>query len=134
MRKVVLIIAALMMLSACGGGQQQPSGADAAVAEPTEMTAQPSSCSLTGTIGEDVASMVLERDGNEVTGVVTRCDVCLPIDIEGSWRGSVIRAEGMSLAGSHIRYELTVEGNAVEGTEILSAEGAVEEQEVRMTM
>ena len=134
MRKTILIVSALIMLSACGGRQTQTENTDAAANEPTEATVQQQSCSLTGTIGEDKASMVLERNGNEVTGTVTRCDVCVPIDVKGTWQGDNITVEGVSMAGSHIKYELTVTGNVVQGTETLAAEGEVEEQDVTMTM
>ena len=134
MRKAILIVSALIMLSACGGRQTQTENTDTAVAEPTEATIQQQSCSLSGTIGEDNASMVLERNGSEVTGSVTRCDVCVPIDVEGTWQGDNINVEGVSMAGSHIKYELTVTGNAVQGVETLAAEGEVEEQDVIMTM
>ena len=141
MRKNILIISALIMLYACGGRQTQTESADATVADSTEMTVQkemdptlPQSYSLTGTIGEDKASIVFEKNGSEVTGVVTRCDYCIPIDVEGTWRGDSITVDGVSQAGSHIKYELTVTGNAVRGAEILSAEGEVEKQNVSMTI
>ena len=136
MKKIAhtLIITALIMLSACGGRQTQTEGADAAAVDAKEVTSQQQSCSLSGTIGEDKAGIVLERNGNAVTGVVTRCDFCEPFNVEGTWRANSIVVEGFSLAGSHIKYELTVTGNAVQGTEILSAEGEVEEQDVKMTM
>ena len=134
MRKNILIISALIMLSACGGRQTQTENTDTAAIEPAEATVQQQSCSLTGTIGEDKATMSLERNGSDVTGTVTRCDVCVPIDVEGTWQGDRITVEGVSMAGSHIRYELTVTGNAVQGVEILAAEGEVEEQDVTMTM
>lgn len=108
--------------------------ADAAVAEPTEVTAQPQSYNLTGVIGEDKASMVFDRNGSDVTGTVTRCDFCEPFKVEGTWQGDRIKVDGVSLAGSHIKYELTVTGNALQGTEILSDEGEVEEQNVTMTI
>ena len=92
------------------------------------------SYSLTGTIGEDKANMVLDRNGNDVTGVVTRCDYCVPINVKGTWQGENITVEGVSQAGSHIEYKLTVKVNAVQGTEILSAEGEVEKQNVTMTI
>ena len=129
-----MIISALIMLSACSGGQTQTENTDAAAAEPTEVTAQPQSYSLTGVIGEDKASIVFDRNGSDVTGTVTRCDVCVPVDVEGTWQGDRIKVDGVSLAGSHIKYELTVAGNAVQGTEILAAEGEVEEQNVTMTI
>lgn len=129
-----MIISALIMLSACGGRQTQTENTDTAAIEPAEATVQQQSCSLTGTIGEDKATMSLERNGSDVTGTVTRCDVCVPIDVEGTWQGDRITVEGVSMAGSHIRYELTVTGNAVQGVEILAAEGEVEEQDVTMTM
>ena len=129
-----MIIAALIMLSACGGRQTQTLNDDAVVAEPTEVAAQPQSYSLTGVIGEDKASIVFDRNGSDVTGTVTRCDFCEPIKVEGTWQGERITVEGVSLAGSHIKYELTVAGNAVQGTEILAAEGEVEEQNVTMTI
>ena len=132
-----------MMLSACGGRQTQTESAGAAVADSTEvmapketdsMASHPQSYSLTGAIGEDKASMVLDKNGNDVTGVVTRCDYCVPINVEGTWQGDKITVEGVSQAGSHIQYELTVTGNTVQGAEILSAEGEVEKQNVTMTI
>ena len=143
MRKNVLIIFALIMLSACSGRRTQAESADAAVADSTEvmapketdsMASGPQSYSLTGTIGEDKASMELDKNDNDVTGVVTRCDYCLPINVEGTWQGDKITVEGVSQAGSHIEYKLTVTGNAVQGAEILSTEGEVEKQNVRMTI
>ena len=94
----------------------------------------PQSYTLTGTIGEDKASMTFERDGNDVTGVVTRCEYCEPIDVKGTYQGDIITVEGFSQAGSHIKYELTVTSNDVKGAEILSAEGEVERQNVTMTI
>ena len=139
MRKNVLIIFALIMLSACSGRQMQAESADAAVADSAEVMAPEemdsmASYSLTGTIGDDKASMVLDKNGNDVTGVVTRCDYCVPIDVEGTWQGDKITVDGVSQAGSHIEYELTVTGIAVQGAEILSAEGEVEKQNVTMTI
>ena len=127
------------MLSACGGRQKQAESVDAAVADSTEVMAPKetdsmASYSLTGTIGEDKASMVLDKNGNDVTGVVTRCDYCVPINVEGAWQGDNITVDGVSQAGSHIQYELTVKGNAVQGAETLSAEGEVEKQNVTMTI
>ena len=143
MRKIVLIIFALIMLSACRGRQTQAEGAGAAVADSTEvmapeetdlMASHPQNYRLTGTIGEDKASMVLDKNGNDVTGVVTRCDYCVPINVEGTWQGDNITVDGVSQAGSHIEYKLTVAGNKVQGAEILSAEGEVEKQNVTMTI
>ncbi len=143
MRKNVLIISALIMLSACGGRQTQAESADAAVANSTEVVAakemdsmanHPQSYSLTGTIGEDKASMVFDKNGNDVTDVVTRCDYCVPINVKGTWQGDNITVDGVSQAGSHIEYKLTVTGNAVQGAETLSAEGEVEKQNVTMTI
>ena len=139
MRKNVLIIFALIMLSACSGRQTQAESANAAVADSTEVmtpkeTNSMASYSLTGTIGEDKASIVLEKNGNDVTGVVTRCDYCVPIDVKGTWQCDNITVKGVSQAGSHIEYKLTVTGNAVQGAEILSAEGEVERQNVTMTI
>ena len=131
------------MLAACSGRQPQAESADAAVADSTEVMApketdsmanHPQSYSLTGTIGEDKASMVLDKNGNDVKGVVTRCDYCVPINVEGTWRGDNITVDGVSQAGSHIEYKLTVSGNTVKGAEILSAEGEVEKQNVTMTI
>ena len=102
--------------------------------ETDSMTSHPQSYSLTGTIGEDKASMVLDKNGNVVMGVVTRCDYCVPIHVEGTWQGENITVDGVSQAGSHIKYKLTVAGNAVQGAEILSAEGEVEKQNVTMTI
>ena len=132
-----------MVLSACGGSQTHAESAGAAVADSTEvlapketdsMASHPQSYRLTGTIGEDKASMVLDKNGNDVTGVVTRCDYCVPINVEGTWQGDNIAVAGVSQAGSHIEYKLTVTGNAVQGAEILSAEGEVEKQNVTMTI
>jgi hypothetical protein len=143
MRKNVLIVFALMMLSACGGRQTQAESAGAAVADSTEVLAPKEtesmadhhqSCRLTGTIGEDKANMVLDKNGNNVTGVVTRCDYCVPIHVEGTWQGDNITVSGVSQAGSHIEYKLTVTANTVQGAEILSAEGEVEKQNVTMTI
>ena len=78
--------------------------------------------------------MTFERDGNDVTGVVTRCEYCEPIDVKGTYQGDIITVEGFSQAGSHIKYELTVTSNDVKGAEILSAEGEVERQNVTMTI
>lgn len=138
-----MIIFALIMLTACRGRQKQAESADAVVADSTEVMApketdltasHPQSYSLTGTIGEEKASMLLDKNGNNVTGVVTRCDYCVPINVEGTWQGENITVDGVSQAGSHIKYKLTVAGNAVQGAEILSAEGEVEKQNVAMTI
>ena len=143
MRKNVLIIFALIMLTACRGRQTQAESAGAAVADSTEvmapeetdlMASHPQNYRLTGTIGEDKASMVLDRNGNDVTGVVTRCDYCVPIHVKGTWQEDNITVAGASQAGSHIEYELTVTGKAVQGVETLSAEGEVEKQNVTMTI
>ena len=131
------------MLSACHNRQTQAESAGAAIADSTEvmapeetdsMASHPQNYRLTGTIGEDKASMVLDKNGNDVTGVVTRCDYCIPINVEGTWQGDNITVDGVSQAGSHIEYRLTVAGNAVQGAEILSAEGEVEKQNVTMTI
>ena len=143
MRKSILIVFALIMLTACRGRQTQAESAGAAVADSTEvmapeetdlMASHPQSYSMTGTIGEDKASMVLDKNGNNVTGVVTRCDYCVPINVEGTWQGDNITLDGVSQASSHIEYKLTVTGNAVQGAEMLSAEGEVEKQNVTMTI
>ena len=143
MRNNVLIIFALMVLSACGGRQTQAESAGAAVADSTEvlapketdsMASHSQSYRLTGTIGEDKASMALDKNGNDVTGVVTRCDYCVPIHVEGTWQGDNITVSGVSQVGSHIEYKLTVTANTVQGAEILSAEGEVEKQNVTMTI
>ena len=143
MRKNVLIIFALIMLSACHNRQTQAESDGVAVADSTEvmapketdsMASHPQSYSLTGTIGEDKASMVLDKNGNDVTGVVTRCDYCVPIHVDGTWQGDNIAVAGVSQAGSHIEYKLTVTGNVVQGAEMLSAEGEVEKQNVTMTI
>ena len=143
MRKNVLITLALIMLSACSGRQKQAESNGAAFADSTEvmapeetdlMASHPQNYRLTGTIGEDKASMVLDKNGNDVTGVVTRCDYCVPINVEGTWQGENITVDGVSQAGSHIKYKLTVAGNAVQGAEILSAEGEVEKQNVSLTI
>ena len=129
------------MLSACGGWQTQTESADTIVADSTEVMASketdsthPQSYRLTGAIGEDKASMVFEKNGNNVTGVVTRCDYCVPIHVKGTWQEDNITVAGASQAGSHIEYELTVTGKAVQGVETLSAEGEVEKQNVTMTI
>ena len=143
MRKSVFIISCLMILFACGGKKTQTESADAATADSTVVITSektdsipntPQSYSLTGTIGEDKASITFERDGNDVTGVVTRCEYCEPIDVKGTYQGDIITVEGFSQAGSHIKYELTVTDNAVQGEELLSAEGEVEKQNVTMTI
>ena len=132
-----------MILFACGGKKTSIESADATTVDSTVvMTSEktdsipntPQSYSLTGIIGEDKASITFEKDGNDVTGVVTRCEYCEPIDVKGTWQGDNITVEGFSQAGSHIKYELTVTGNDVKGTEILSAEGEVEKQNVTMTI
>ena len=132
-----------MILFACGGKKTQTENADAATADSTVVMTNektdsipntPQNYSLTGTIGEEKASITLERDDNDVTGVVTRCEYCKPIDVKGTWQGDIITVEGFSQAGSHIKYELTVTDNDVRGTEILSAEGEVEKQNVTMTI
>ena len=133
MRKNILIISAFILFSACGDRQTQTKNTDASVATEVMSSTQPQSYRLTGTIGEDEATIELEKKGNEVTGVVTRCDFCEPIDIEGTWKGDNIKVNGVSLAGSYIEYELTVEDKAVQGVETLSAEGEVEEQDVKLT-
>ena len=143
MRKNVFAISCLMILFACGGKKTSIESADATTVDSTVvMTSEktdsipntPQSYSLTGIIGEDKASITFEKDGNDVTGVVTRCEYCEPIDVKGTWQGDNITVEGFSQAGSHIKYELTVTGNDVKGTEILSAEGEVEKQNVTMTI
>ena len=142
MRKIVLIIFALIMLSACRGRQTQAESAGATVADSTKVMApketdsmaNPQNYNLTGTIGEDKASLVLDKNGNDVTGVVTRCDYCVPIDVKGTWQGDNITVKGVSQAGSHIEYKLTVTGSSVQGVELLSAEGEVEKQNVTMTI
>ena len=132
-----------MILFACSGKNTQTESADAATVDSTVVITSektdsipntPQNYSLTGVIGEDKASMTLEKNGNDVTGVVTRCEYCEPIDVKGTWQGDNITVEGFSQAGSHIKYELTVADNAVQGTEILSAEGEVEKQNVTMTI
>ena len=142
-RKSVFVISCLMILFACGGKNTQTESADAATADSTVVMTNektdsipntPQNYSLTGTIGEEKASITLERDDNDVTGVVTRCEYCEPIDVKGTWQGDIITVEGFSQAGSHIKYELTVTDNDVRGTEILSAEGEVEKQNVTMTI
>ena len=143
MRKNVFAISCLMILFACGGKKTSIESADATTVDSTVvMTSEktdsipntPQSYSLTGTIGEDKASMTLDKNGNNVTGVVTRCEYCEPIDEKGTWQDDNITVEGFSQAGSHIKYELAITGNDVKGTEILSAEGEVEKQNVTMTI
>ena len=125
------------MLSACDNHKTQAESTDTE-ADPTEMMANdstqrnPLTYCLTGTIGEEKASITLEMNGNNVTGIVTRCDYCEPIDVKGTYQDDNIKVEGFSLAGSHIRYELTVIDNTVQGTEFLSAEGEIEKQNVKL--
>ena len=132
-----------MILFACGGKNTQTESSNAATADSTVVMTNektdsvpntPQSYSLTGTIGEDKASMTLEKNGNNVTGVVTRCEYCEPIDVKGTYQGDNITVEGFSQAGSHIKYELAITGNDVKGAEILTAEGEVEKQNVTMTI
>ncbi|MBQ2209805.1 MAG: hypothetical protein II404_07575 [Prevotella sp.] len=141
--KSIFIISCLMILFACGGKNTQTESADAATADSTVVMTNektdsipntPQSYSLTGTIGEDKASMTLDKNGNNVTGVVTRCEYCEPIDVKGTYQDDNITVEGFSQAGSHIKYELAITDNDVRGTEILSAEGEVEKQNVNMTI
>ena len=132
-----------MILFACGGKNTQTESSNAATADSTVVMTNektdsipntPQSYSLTGTIGEDKASMTLEKNNNDVAGVVTRCEYCEPIDVKGTWQGDNITVEGFSQAGSHIKYELAITGNDVKGAEILTAEGEVEKQNVTMTI
>ena len=58
----------------------------------------------------------------------------MPINVEGTWQGDNITVDGVSQAGSYIEYKMTVTGNAVQGAEMLSAEGEVEKQNVTMTI
>ena len=83
MRKNVLIIFALIMLSACHNRQTQSESAGVAVADSTEMMApeetdsmasHPQNYRLTGTIGEDKASMELDKNGNQRIWKMTNLD------------------------------------------------------------
>lgn len=89
---------------------------------------------LTGKLGEDKASITLKKSGEVVKGTVIRCDYCLPIKVEGSWKNDSIKLVGYSQAGSHIKYELAVIDNTVQGQEILSAEGEQDVTDISMTI
>ena len=89
---------------------------------------------LTGNLGEDKASMTLKKSGNVVKGTIIRCDYCLPIKVEGSWKNDSIKVAGYSQAGSYIQYELFVTDNTVQGQEILSAEGEQEKTDISMSI
>ena len=89
---------------------------------------------LTGNLGEDKASMTLKKSGNVVKGTVIRCDYCLPIKVEGSWKNDSIKVAGYSQAGSYIQYELFVTDNTIQGQEILSAEGEQEKTDISMSI
>lgn len=89
---------------------------------------------LTGNLGEDKASMTLKKSGNRVKGTVVRCDHCLPIKVEGSWKNDSIKVAGYSEAGSYIQYELFVTDNTVQGQEILSAEGEQDKTNISMSI
>ena len=89
---------------------------------------------LTGKLGTDQASFTLKKTGNSVKGKITRCPYCIPIKVEGEWKGNNITLSGSSEAGSQMSYEMTVDGTTVKGTESLWAEGEEEKSEISMEL
>ena len=45
---------------------------------------------LNGKIGNEKASFIIKKDGNSVKGKVWRCPTCIPIEVEGTWKGNNI--------------------------------------------
>ena len=89
---------------------------------------------LNGKIGNEKASFIIKKDGNSVKGKVWRCPTCIPIEVEGSWKGNNISLRGSSEVGEQLSYTLTVDGNIVKGTESLWAEGEEENYKIYMTI
>ena len=89
---------------------------------------------LNGKIGNKKASFIIKKAGNSVKGKVWGCPTCIPIEVEGTWKGNNISLTGSSEAGSQLSYTLTVDGNIVKGTESLWAEGEEENYKIDMTI
>lgn len=89
---------------------------------------------LNGKIGNEKASFIIKKDGNSVKGKVWRCPTCIPIEVEGTWKGNNISLAGSSEVGEQLSYTLTVDGNIVKGTESLWAEGEEEIYKIDMTI
>ena len=89
---------------------------------------------LNGKIGNEKASFIIKKDGNSVKGKVWRCPTCIPIEVEGTWKGNNISLRGSSEVGEQLSYTLTVDGNIVKGTESLWAEGEEENSKIDMTI
>lgn len=89
---------------------------------------------LNGKIGNEKASFIIKKAGSSVKGKVWPCPTCIPIEVEGTWKGNNISLTGSSEAGSQLSYTLTVDGNIVKGTESLWAEGEEENYKIDMTI
>ena len=89
---------------------------------------------LNGKIGNEKASFIIKKDSNSVKGKVWRCPTCIPIEVEGTWKGNNISLTGSSEVGEQLSYTLTVDGNIVKGTESLWAEGEEEIYKIDMTI
>lgn len=89
---------------------------------------------LNGKIGNEKASFIIKKAGNSVKGKVWRCPTCIPIEVEGTWKGNNISLTGSSEVGEQLSYTLTVDGNIVKGTESLWAEGEEEIYKIDMTI
>ena len=89
---------------------------------------------LNGKIDNEKASFIINKAGNSVKGKVWRCPTCIPIEVEGSWKGNNISLTGSSDFGGHFIYTLTVDGNIVKGTENLWEEGEEENYKIDMTI
>jgi hypothetical protein len=89
---------------------------------------------LNGKIGNEKASFIIKKAGSSVKGKVWSCPTCIPIEVEGTWKGNNISLTGYSEAGSQLSYTLTVDGNIVKGTESLWAEGEEENYKIDMTI
>lgn len=89
---------------------------------------------LNGKRGNEKASFIIKKAGSSVKGKVWRCPTCIPIEVEGTWKGNNISLTGSSDVGEHFIYTLTVDGNIVKGTENLWAEGEEENYKIDMTI
>lgn len=89
---------------------------------------------LNGKIGNEKASFIIKKAGSSVKGKVWPCPTCIPIEVEGTWKGNNISLAGSSEVGEQLSYTLTVDGNIVKGTENLWAEGEEENYKIYMTI
>ena len=89
---------------------------------------------LNGKIGNEKASFIIKKARSSVKGKVWPCPTCIPIEVEGSWKGNNISLRGSSEVGEQLSYTLTVDGNIVKGTESLWAEGEEENYKIDMTI